>query len=436
MTAAAHTSNSRVGARGRRVTLLAVVGALAFPLLSIGGGGGVAGGQITTPPFELIDAGSLTLTTGTVNNVVRRDASDAVVSTQTLTVASNCSISTNGSLLTLTTGKGVPGLNTGTIGDKTKGAGTDCGLVEAPNSLTLKLGTAVANLEMSSFALDIETRKNVKIVLTAKLDGVTTATYELRSGTSIVAGQGSTTPGSPVFNCSPGASSNPNAADRDNCRFSGAVLADELVLVAPVGEFGLSGGASGGVSQPSVVELTDIDGFLDCESQPNSGDFDLSEGGTGTPSAGIVRKDNLDPDEDCELIPVNLTTRVDGTTPEVEFLKDLTGQTSAAFTVDIVWTLEGAQNPPPATQFEFVDGEPFDLELCVGTPVYEQGTFMGIAELLDSDPGNDSVVPDLVSSLPDRQYACYFHQTTSLVDDGAIQLAQKIYLIGDWRSFR
>jgi len=255
-------------------------------------------------------------------------------------------------------------------------------------------------------------------------------------GSSIVPGQGSTTPGSPVFNCNPGSSSDPNAADRDNCRFTGNVLADQLVLVATLGEFGLSGGSSGGASQPSIIELTNVDGFLDCESQPNSGSFDLSEGGDGTPAVGIVRKDNLDPDEACALVPVDLTTRVTGAGAEVEFRKDLTGQTSAAFTLDVVWTLEGAQNPPPPTRFEFVEGQPFDLELCVGTPVYDQGTFEGIAELLDGDPGNDSVVPDLDVSQPGRQYSCYFDQTTTLVGNGTVQLAQKIYLVGDWRSFR
>ena len=104
----------------------------------------------------------------------------------------------------------------------------------------------------------------------------------------------------------------------------------------------------------------------------------------------------------------------------MQFSKDLTAQTSAAFTMDVTWTLEGAQNPPPPTQFEFVDGQPLNLELCLGTPVYDaNGNFSGIAELLDNDPSNDSVIPDQAPSLPGLQYSCYYHQDTSLVANDA-----------------
>jgi hypothetical protein len=436
--AAKHKVRTGLRARGVRIAaVLAATVAVAVPLL-LGSSSGVAGGAITTPPFQLKDAGSLTLTTGQTQNVVRRDAQSNVLATQTLSAAATCALTTNPTLLAFATTKGVPGLNSGTIGDRTKGSGTDCGLVEAGGALTLTLGSQISTLEMRSFALDIETRKNLRLVLTASLQGTTTGTFELRTGTSVVAGEGSTTPGAEIFNCNASSSSDPNAGDRDNCRFSGDVLADKLVLNTVVGEMGLSGGAAGGVTRPSVIGLTDIDGVLDCESTPNNGDFDLTEGGNGTPEVGLVRKDNLDPNQPCSLIPVDLNTSVQNGSPQVQFLKDLTGQSSAAFTLDVTWPFEAAENPPPATQFEFVDGQPIELQLCVGTPVYNQttGVFEGIAELLDSDPSNDGVVPDQASSLPGLQYSCYYHQETSLVGNGTVELFQQIYLIGDYRSFR
>jgi hypothetical protein len=422
---------------GRWRTLVALCAVAVAGLLISSASRDVAGGAITTPPFQLTDAGSLTLTTGATNKIERHNAANALVSTQAINVAGSCAISTTPTLLDIKTRLGVPGLNTGTLGDKTKGSGTDCGLVEAGGDMTLTLGDDVDDLTIRSFALDIETRKNLKLVLTAKWRGTTTATYQLRSGTSITPG-GSSTPGSLVFDCNGGASSDPNAADRDNCRFSGNVLATQLVLRADVGEFGLAGGAAGGTTQPSVLELTQFDGLLDCESKPNSGDFDLSEGSGANPVVGVVRKDNLSAAEPCQLIPVDLQTSVVGGVPTVKFSKDLTNQLSAAFTIDVKWPTENVQDPPPLTQFEFVDGNPISLKHCVGTPVYDSGgQFDGIAELLDTNTSNDSVVPDLEpTAMPGKQYACYYSQDDDLVANGKMQLRQGIYLIGDWRSFR
>ena len=269
------------------------------------------------------------------------------------------------------TTNGSPGFTSGTIGDKTQGPGTSCGLVEAGGSLSLALGSQVSSLQMRSFALDIETRKNLKLVLTATLarraDLDLRAPYRLQHRRRT----GFDHAGCVILNCNAASSSEPNAGDRDNCRFSGNVLADKLVLNTVVGEMGLSGGAAGGTTRPSEIELTDV-ALLDCESQPNNGDFDLTgrwqrdtggrAGPQGEPQSDTIR---------CELIPAALRTSVGSGTPQVQFLKDLTGQTSAAFTLDVTWPFEPAQDPPPPTEFEFVDGQPIELKLCVGTPVYD-----------------------------------------------------------------
>ena len=414
-----------------------------------------SGDVITTPPFSLPDKGTLTLTLGsTTNNVVQRgplpsDGSPRpIVATQNLT-APNCVLTTTPTLLGFGTGKGVPGLNSSTheIGDKTKGTGTDCGLVEAGASLTLNMGSAISSLEISHFALDIETRKNVKVTLTAKLNGSVTSTYQLRSGTSILAGQGSSTPGDTTFNCNSQSSSNPNSGDSDNCRWEGDVLANQLVLTAPVGEFALAGGADGGVSQPSVLNLTDVLG-LDCQTGGSGGAYTATTGdGTSAPEVGLIRKDNLDPNEPCTVIPAMLTTSSTSSGNLFEFTKDLTHQQTAAFTMDVTWPMETVQNPPPPTKFDFGTGVQFNLELCKGTPVYNPPLgsvnpppqFQGIAELTDGDfSASDYTTFDLVPNdvMPGIQYACYYNQQTQYVAGGKVQLFQQMYVVGDYRGAR
>ena len=432
----------------RRALVVITVAAIVASLATLFGGVRTASGDvITTPPFALPDKGTLTLTLGnTTNNVVQRDSvanGSGILATQNLT-APNCVLTTTPTLLGFATSRGVPGLNASTheIGDMTKGTGTDCGLVEAGGSLTLNMGSAISTLEVSHFALDIETRKNVKIILTAKLNGNVTSTYELRSGTSIVAGQGSTTPGATLFNCNSQSSSNPNSGDSDNCRWSGDVLANQFVLSAPIGEFALAGGADGGRSQPSVLNLTDVIG-LDCQTGGSGGQFTATAGdGTSVPKVGLIRKDNLDPNEPCQVIPAELTSSSSGGVNALDFLKDLRSQQSGAFTMDITWPNEGAQNPPPPTQIDFGTG-PMNLDLCKGTPVYDpplpspSAKFQGIAELLDGDfSPSDFATFDLVPSVPGIQYACYYNQQTQYVAGGTVQLFQQIYVVGDFRGFR
>jgi hypothetical protein len=444
------TTRSRVTTRrnARRALLVVTIVAMLASIATLFGGVETSRADvITTPPFSLPDKGTLTLTLGaTTNNVVQRDSvahGGVVLATQGLSSV-NCALTTTPTLLGFATSKGVPGLNSSTheIGDKTKGTGTDCGLTEAGGSLTLNMGSATSTLEISHFALDIETRKNVKVILTAKLNGTVTSTHELRSGTSIVAGQGSSTVGATPFNCNSQSSSNPNSGDNDNCRWEGDVLANQLVLTAPIGEFALAGGSDGGRSQPSVLSLTDVIG-LDCQTGGSGGQYSATTGdGITAPEVGLIRKDNLDPNEPCQVIPAELISSSNGGLNQLEFLKDLNHQQSGAFTMDVTWPNEGAQNPPPPTQIDFGSGA-LDLDLCLGTPVYTPplgspgAQFQGIAELTDGDfSPSDVATFDLVPNTPGIQYACYYNQQTQLVAGGTVQLFQQLYLVGDFRATR
>ena len=127
--------------------------------------------------------------------------------------------------------------------------GTSCSHVDASRgeALTVALAGKLAEGLVHRAELDIEVRSGAKIVATL-FNGTTAAgTFELRSGSSIVSGQGSTTPGSPIFNCSGGYHSNlssesGSSGTSDNCRWVFNGLFDKVTLTAKAGSFSLEGG--------------------------------------------------------------------------------------------------------------------------------------------------------------------------------------------------
>lgn len=299
--------------------------------------------------------------------------------------------------------------------------GVDCSRVGANESLTLSLAGSLAGRVAYRSELDIEVKQNARILATASAGGNST-TWELRSGSSIVSGIGSTVPGAPIFNCSAASDSGSDSGPSDNCRWVIPGVWDSLELRTLSGEWSLEGGADFGSSafaNNSLFFLTRASGILDC------GDTTITAGDGVTDALVTGRRLGNAGGSSCVPIPYLLESTGD----HVRFLKDLLGQTDAAFVFDITWTVEDALSllAIPLTRHSFDGVTYFDLDLCVGTPSYDtSGNLTALAGSL----------PDLDPTLPGTQYACVVTDEDNYVDTDTIQKLQTIYLEGDWLSNR
>ena len=297
--------------------------------------------------------------------------------------------------------------------------GVDCSRVGANESLTLSLVGSLSGRIAYRSELDIEVKQSARILATASAGGSST-TWELRSGASIVSGQGSTVPGSPIFNCNAASDSGSDSGPNDNCRWTIPGVWDSLELRTLAGEWSLEGGAdfgSNAFANNSLFFLTRASGILDC------GDTTITAGGGGSALVSGSRLANAGGSA-CVPIPYLL----ESTGNNVSFLKDLLGQTDAAVVFDITWTIENAMSLPAIPlSFHSFDGVTFfDLDVCVGTPSFDtSGNLTGL-----------SGVPDLDPSLPGNQYACVSTQQVDYVDTDTIEVRQRIYLEGDWTAGR
>ncbi len=319
----------------------------------------------------------------------------------------------------------LPGFALGSIGvfgggSTSAARGVDCSRVGANESLTLSLVGSLSGLVAKRSELDIEVKQNARILATATAGGIVT-TWELRSGTGIVPGQGSDVPGSPIFNCSALSDSGPDSGASDNCRWVIDGLWNSLELRTLAGEWSLEGGGDffGNVfANNSLFVLSHTSGILDCLDPTittGSGITDALVSGTRLGNAGGSA---------CVPIPYLL----ESTGNNVNFQKDLIGQADAAFVFDVTWTIENAVSLAAIPlSFHSFDGVTlFDLDLCVGTPTFDTN---GNLESLTG-------VPDLDPLQPGNQYACVISQTIDYVSPSTIQLGQTIYLEGDWTAGR
>jgi hypothetical protein len=312
-------------------------------------------------------------------------------------------------------------------GSGTAARGVDCGRAGVNESLTLKLASAVSGRVARRAELDVEVKQNARIRAIARLGANISSTWELRSGGGIVPGEGSSTPGDPIFNCSAVSDSGPDAGAADNCRWVIDGVWDSLELVTLAGEWSLEGGSDwGGQANANRTDiyLTRASGILDCGASTITA-------GDGTVSASItgLRLPNATGTA-CVPIPYLL----DATENSVRFEKDLFGQTDAAIIFTIEWLQEAAVFPiAPTVQFFGASTTPVPIGLCVGTPNPGGDPFN------TTDLDITAFVPSAIDqdpTLPDIQYGCLLSETTDYVGTDLIKVTQLIYLRGDWAANR
>lgn len=303
-------------------------------------------------------------------------------------------------------------------GNDTASRGAKCMRAGASESLTLSLVGALSGRVAFHSELDIDVTQNARILATATSGGTAT-TWELRSGSGIVAGQGSDAPGAPIFNCPAG--QEPESGPANNCRWVIDAVWDSLELRTLAGEWSLAGGSDFGVdayANNTLFQLTQASGILDC------GDTTITSGdGSETALANGRRLDNASGSA-CVPIPY----QIESTGSDVTFLKELLGQPDAAFVFDVTWVVENATSLAtiPLTVHSFDGVTYFDLDLCVGTGTFDLGG--NLTSLVG--------VPDLDPGQPGNQYACVVSQDIDWISFQTIQLRQTIYLEGDWTAGR
>ena len=321
---------------------------------------------------------------------------------------------------------------------KEKKTGTSCYRVDAPSeAIDLKVGAAVPSGLASSAYLDLEMKQSARILATAKVKGVTQATFERQSGASV--GQpamASTTPAT----CTGSADSGPDSGINDNCRWAisapswtgpdDGIFFDELVLSAVSGSFSLEGGGDGSVlpqaqlSTPDASIIEVVDGTLACGATTTTIAADA-----GKPRVNVYRLGNAD-GGNCTPVPYTLATAPGF----AQFIKPLNQQTSAQFIWDLVWpsaiTPDTTVLKDLTIDYEIPSpGSTVALGWCPDPTFDANGRFAGytaaqIAALPDQE-GDD--LPNL------KQFACVISRSAQPVDGDPDTVVSHdlVYVFGD-----
>jgi hypothetical protein len=333
--------------------LLALVAALSLAFVAM-----------TTASAIVVPAGTLSLHVADGVGVFTYDPTSGSNVTQTLT-PDRCGLGTT--------------VN-GTLGVKSGGAtGTPCGRVDTTEDMSLALDNVPNAI---SVELDLELKGNANFKIELKLGGTSLGIYEVRSGSSIVAGQGvegTTTPPFTVSltdtarigNCRNASDSGPDSGGNDNCRISIVPSGefDTVVFLQPlVGEFSLEGGGDAGTSDTVFNLVESFEGELGCTDENNEA-TDV----VGSVAGTIIRHENTD-HTDCVLKPYNLTASEsdeDGD-PSITFdVADPVDPPQAA-AYEAYLTFDQALTNPLSATLTYDDTAPYDtfedMPPCVADP--------------------------------------------------------------------
>ena len=252
------------------------------------------------------DSGTLRLHLGSDATYFRYTPAAGPTQTQNIAAPVRCEASITGPLAAVSGSNRGPGLVSYGLGIKSGGAqGTPCSRVDATENMAVELvGVPLA----ASAAFDLELKGDAKITVAVYLNGSLLEDFEVRSGGSIVAGQGvdgsgtepytaaattddpATTVDESIANCRNQSDSGPDAGARDNCRLSidPSLPFDEVRFTPSVGEMSLEGSSDFGndPTKDTIFYLTSYQGLLDCGDSATD-----TSGGT---DVTITRHQNID----------------------------------------------------------------------------------------------------------------------------------------------
>jgi hypothetical protein len=366
------------------------------------------------------DRGTLALALSGSSGTVTFTAVDGTQVTQHISANNQCRVATSGpELLTFTpsaTGSPTVGLVNNGLGVRTK---NNCAVAEGRigpgQALAVALGGYFADsaIVVDSAELDIEGKFGAALGVT--YDGLVAETFPLTTD----ADNGPDT----------GVGSNSRVIIGSDVNFRSVVL-----RAAPDGEVGLDGGGDasfetyidagqvGPLGQQlgtaaSVFQLVSVEEFdhaVDCLDAVSATLI-----GFAADSAEFVRglNDGAESPDDCDDIGVTLEVQDDGVLLRKSTTGLSTGQPEAVnATVEIVWTPQAAEVPPPARQINF-DGDPNgifeDVQWCT--------TYDAVAGTWNHPLRSDG------SEVP----WCLISDTATLLVDGSVQQVQQYHGRGD-----
>lgn len=434
----------------RPTTAISVVAMLGLTLLA-------SGASAQTPPFGLPDRGVLRLQLGTQVtegglHAPRRFVHEPSGLSQAINPSGKCGMVLGGptalAVLTPSGGNGTLGLGPDSIGVFDGPKGVACYRLTASINEQVKLGlgsdvSGLAAIDANAFyrlELDIEVKQNAEFLLQILADGSVIDEFRLRTGGSIVAGEGSTAPGSAdkILNCTAQSDSGPDSGARDNCRWTVDALGTEFRLIPVTGEGSLEGGGDFGAAayaNNTLVYLTEgAIGALGCNSSQvpqGTGTVPIGDGGT-TAQCAVTRIDPTGLGGACTTAIGYVLRNIGGTEEGCELLKAPGEQLAASIDILFLPETSTALGSEPLTQIEFstdVPGVlvPFTPQRCIGTVVPDRNGEPTILEVL-SVPG---FVPDIVPGTPQKDWACILNNTQEFVGTGLMQIRQTILFWGD-----
>ncbi|MDH3426766.1 MAG: hypothetical protein OEM22_08885 [Acidimicrobiia bacterium] len=333
--------------------------------------------------------------------------------------------SQEGPLVSLLSGSTKPvGLSFDSLGIKSQGPGRSCGRVDGSEEFTISINNGedqvLEGLNVYKMELDIEAKQDARLRVTVKLDELEVGSFELRSGDSVVAGEGTepdpgtqwlaiSTSADPIANCLGLTDSGPDNGASDNCRWvvESDFPFDAVTFTVLAGAAGFEGGEDGtaaatsGYGSDSLFFLTDIP-TLNCGDTVATGDA------VGEPLVSVTRQFQ----DGCKLKDYFLgSSSTNPVAGSQSFTFEPTGsgpgQAGATYDVSVIWVAEPALPQLPVTQMDFNgDGDANDdLE---GDLVWCDGT---------------TAAPVLPST---GEPWCRYEQNVLLVGTGFVQMTERL----------